>query len=61
MTLQDWLKAGWLLEHKTSRQETADLFAMAARDHQSHHPSAHIRATPSTAYCFDRSMVGHIL
>ena len=34
MTLQDWLKAGWLLEHKTSRQEIDDLFGVAARDLQ---------------------------
>ena len=27
MSLQDWLKVGWLKEHKTSRQEITDLFA----------------------------------
>jgi len=32
MSLQDWLKFGWLKEHKTSRQEIADLFAVADRD-----------------------------
>lgn len=32
MSLQDWLKFGWLKEHKTSRREIADLFAVADRD-----------------------------
>jgi hypothetical protein len=32
MSLQDWLKFGWLQEHKTSRHEIADLFAVADRD-----------------------------
>lgn len=32
MSFQDWLKFGWLREHKTSRQEIADLFALADRD-----------------------------
>ena len=32
MSLQDWLKFGWLTEHKTSRQEIADLFAVSDRD-----------------------------
>jgi len=32
MSLQDWLKYGWLKEHKTSRHEIADLFAVADRD-----------------------------
>jgi len=32
MSLQDWLKFGWLKEHKASRQEIADLFAVADRD-----------------------------
>jgi hypothetical protein len=27
MSLQDWLQFGWLKEHKTSRQEIAELFA----------------------------------
>src|SRR5260370_33733602 len=31
-SLKDWLKFGWLKEHKTSRQEIADLFAVADRD-----------------------------
>jgi len=31
-SLQDWRKFGWLKEHKTSRQEIADLFAVADRD-----------------------------
>ena len=34
MSLQDWLQFGWLKEHKTSRQEIADLFAVADRDLQ---------------------------
>lgn len=32
MSLQDWLKSRWLIEHKTSRQEIADLLGMADRD-----------------------------
>ena len=32
MSLQDWLQFGWLKEHKASRQEIADLFAVADRD-----------------------------
>jgi len=32
MSLRDWLKFGWLQEHKTSRHEIADLFAVADRD-----------------------------
>jgi hypothetical protein len=31
VSLQDWLKFGWLKEHKTSRQEIADLLAVADR------------------------------
>jgi len=31
-SLQDWLKNGWLNEHKTSRQEIAGLFGVADRD-----------------------------
>jgi hypothetical protein len=31
-SLQDWLKFGWLKEHRTSREEIADLFAVADRD-----------------------------
>jgi len=34
MSLEDWLKFGWLKEHKTSRQEIADLLAVADRDLQ---------------------------
>ena len=30
--LKDWLKFGWLKEHKTSREEIADLLAVADRD-----------------------------
>lgn len=32
MSLQDWLKNGWLVEHKTSAAEIADLLAIADRD-----------------------------
>ena len=32
MSLQDWLKNGWLIEHQTSHQEIADLLGMADRD-----------------------------
>ena len=32
MSLPDWLKFGWLKEHRTSRQEIAELFAVADRD-----------------------------
>jgi len=32
MSLRDWLKNGWLTEHATSRQEIADLLAVADRD-----------------------------
>ena len=32
MSLQDWLKSRWLIEHKTSRQEITDLLNMADRD-----------------------------
>ena len=32
MSLADWLNNGWLLEHKTSSQEIADLFGVADRD-----------------------------
>ena len=32
MSLQDWLKSRWLIEHQTSRQEIADLLGMADRD-----------------------------
>jgi hypothetical protein len=31
-SLNDWLKNGWLRPHKTSRNEIADLFAIAHRD-----------------------------
>lgn len=31
-TLKDWLNNGWLVRHKTSRQEISDLFAIADRD-----------------------------
>ena len=31
-SLKDWLKFGWLKEHKTSRQEIAGLLAVAERD-----------------------------
>ncbi len=32
MSLSDWLKRGWLVEHKPNRQEIADLFGVAKRD-----------------------------
>jgi hypothetical protein len=32
MSLDDWLKNGWLVEHKTSPVEIADLLAIADRD-----------------------------
>ncbi len=32
MSLNDWAKAGWLRAHQTSRQQIADLFAIADRD-----------------------------
>lgn len=32
MSLQDWLKSRWLIEHETSRQEIADLLGVADRD-----------------------------
>jgi hypothetical protein len=32
MSLQNWLSNGWIIEHKTSPQEIADLLAVADRD-----------------------------
>ena len=32
MNLQEWLNNNWLVEHKTSPQEIADLFGVADRD-----------------------------
>jgi len=32
VSLQNWLKSRWLIEHQTSRQEIADLLGMADRD-----------------------------
>lgn len=32
MSLKDWAKAGWLVEHRTSREEIADLLGLADRD-----------------------------
>lgn len=32
MSFDDWLRSGWLKNHETSRQEIADLFAVADRD-----------------------------
>lgn len=32
MSLQDWLKNGWLIEHQTSHQELVNLLGMADRD-----------------------------
>ena len=32
MTLDDWLRRGWLTSHQTSTREIADLLALADRD-----------------------------
>lgn len=32
MSLQDWLRNGWLVEHKTNREEIQNLLALAGRD-----------------------------
>ena len=32
MSLKDWVRNGWLTEHKTSSQEITDLFRVADRD-----------------------------
>ncbi len=32
MSLQDWQRNGWLIEHRTDRREIADLLSMADRD-----------------------------
>lgn len=32
MSLEDWLKNGWLVEHRTSAAEIAELLAIADRD-----------------------------
>jgi hypothetical protein len=32
VSLQDWLKSRWLIEHQTSRQEISDLLSMADRN-----------------------------
>jgi hypothetical protein len=32
MSLQEWLKNGWLVEHKSSPEEIADLLSVADRD-----------------------------
>ena len=32
MSLRDWLKNGWLIEHQTSPQEIADLLSVVDRD-----------------------------
>ena len=32
MSLRDWLRNGWLIEHRTSPQEIGDLLAVADRD-----------------------------
>jgi len=32
MSLREWLKNGWLVEHKPSREEIADLMVVADRD-----------------------------
>lgn len=41
-SLQDWLRFGWLKEHKTSPEEIADLLAVAERDLEAcHTPDLH--------------------
>jgi len=32
MSLQDWVKNGWLKEHTSSRQEISDLLGLVVRD-----------------------------
>jgi hypothetical protein len=32
VSLRDWQKNGWVIEHRTSQKEIADLFGMADRD-----------------------------
>lgn len=32
MNLRDWLSLGWIVEHRTSRSEIAELIALADRD-----------------------------
>jgi hypothetical protein len=32
VSLRDWLRSGWLIEHHTSRREIADLLAVVERD-----------------------------
>jgi hypothetical protein len=32
MSLQDWLRNGWLTEHESSREEIADLSSVVDRD-----------------------------
>ena len=32
MSLKNWLRNGWLVEHKTSREEISDLLGIAERD-----------------------------
>ncbi len=32
MSLQDWLRNGWLVEHKSSREEVQNLLALVDRD-----------------------------
>jgi hypothetical protein len=32
MSLRDWLKNGWAIEHETTRQEIADLLSLMDRD-----------------------------
>jgi hypothetical protein len=32
VSLKEWLRNGWLIEHKTSREEIIDLLAIADRD-----------------------------
>jgi len=32
VSLKEWSRSGWLIEHKTSRQEIIDLLSIADRD-----------------------------
>ncbi len=53
MSLTDWLNNGWLVEHKTSPQEIADLFGVADRDLtdcQAARGSHHYRVIQSLAH-----------
>jgi hypothetical protein len=40
MSLEEWLRNGWLTEHRTSREEISDLFRLIDRDLKDCQPSA---------------------